>query len=62
MDDTELRRYVADLALALRWFRQAREAAERGEMQARDHCCERALAIIERVERQVLERRKEAQA
>jgi hypothetical protein len=50
----ELKPFTAELALSKRWFEQARQTALRGEWQAAQHCLERGLRILDRVEAALL--------
>ncbi len=55
----ELAPFAAELKLSKRWFESARDCALRGQLQAAAHCLERGLAVLDRVERKVLEERGE---
>lgn len=53
----DLKPYDAELKLSRRWFETARECAINGKVHAAQHCLERGLAILDRVEAAMLERR-----
>jgi hypothetical protein len=57
----ELAPYSTDLLLSLRWFRQARDCAQSGQLQAAAYCCDRGLQVLDRVERAVLKDREKAE-
>jgi len=56
----ELKPFASELNESLRWFRQARETALRGELQAAAYCLDHGLAILDRVEQAVLRARGDA--
>lgn len=56
--NSELKPFADELNESLKWFRQARETALRGELQAAAYCLDHGLAILDRIEAEVLKGRK----
>jgi hypothetical protein len=44
--NSELKPFADELNESLKWFRQARETALRGELQAAAYCLDHGLAIL----------------